>query len=76
MIGSNMIVPKEVKRVYSIIESLLIGRMLATFADLMKQKRLASVSTMMKSIQTKIMNQTMAKIVHLWVPHRCLIIGC
>ena len=56
MIGSNMIVPKEVKRVYSIIESLLIGRMLARFADLMEQKRLASVSTMMKSIQNKTMN--------------------
>ena len=65
-IGSNMIVPKKVKRAYSITES-LIGGMLARFADLVKKKRLAYVSTMMKSIQTKIMNQTMAKIVHLWV---------
>ena len=61
-----MIVPKKVKRAYSITES-LIGGMLARFADLVKKKRLAYVSTMMKFIQTKIMNQTMAKIVHLWV---------
>ena len=48
-----MIVPKKVKRAYSLTES-LIGGMLARFADLVKKKRLASISTMAKFIQNKI----------------------